>query len=41
MKPSTAKTLSKVITGASVFFAVSLLKLTIGSMPTPQELKKK
>lgn len=41
MKPSTAKALSKILTGVSVVFAVGLLKLTIGSMATPKELRKK
>ncbi|MFC8686287.1 MULTISPECIES: hypothetical protein [Brevibacillus] len=41
MKQNTAKILSKVISGVSVAFAAASLKLTIGSMETPQELRKK
>lgn len=41
MNQGTAKALSKVVSGISVVFAAGLLKLTIGSMTTPQELRKK
>ncbi|GIO09698.1 hypothetical protein J31TS6_57260 [Brevibacillus reuszeri] len=41
MKPATAKMLSKVLSGISFVFVFAAAKLVVGSMETPQELRKK